>query len=416
MFSKLGLLSRGIDYLKVLRSGRSPGQLIIQMTDACNGTCPQCNMRKSNSFKRSRLPYDEIRRLVDGAAANGVQSLSFTGGEVFLYEDELYEHIRYAVDAGIPLVRTGTNGFMFMNSQRASFADEMKRMAARVRQSGLRNLWISIDSAEDSLHEEMRGLPGVMAGIEKALPYFHAEGIYPAANLGINRNTGGRGVIPQVMQNEETFYEAWVRSFSAFYQRILNMGFTMTNCCYPMSIDPEELDAIYGANSPEAITAFTDAEKTVLFKALMDVIPQYRNKIRIFTPRVSLYALIQQYSGREDFPYPCRGGVDYFFVPAASGNTFPCGFRGADNLGKIYDIDVKALSNHAFCKKCDWECFRDPSELLGYLRDRYISFSFLNRLKKDGKPKEYQKLWQEDVAYYRKCDIFDGRKPIKFKT
>lgn len=414
MLFKLSQFGQGLNYLKTISAGRSPGQLVIQMTDACNGSCPQCDMRKTNPFKRSRLAYDEIWKLVDGAVANGVESLSFTGGEVFMYEDELYEHIRYAVDAGIPLVRTGTNGFMFMNSGRASFADDMKRMAERIRKTGLRNLWISLDSAEDDLHEEMRGLPGVVAGMEKALPYFHAEGVYPAANLGINRNTGGRDVIPQVMEDEEAFYEAWIKSFSAFYRRILDMGFTMTNCCYPMSIDPGELDAIYGANSPEAITSFTDAEKTVLFKALMDVIPKYRDKIRIFTPRVSLYALIEHYSGREDMSYPCRGGIDYFFVPASSGDTFPCGFRGADNLGKFYDLDVKAIPKHAFCKKCDWECFRDPSELIGYLRERYVGISFLNGQKKNGKSEEYKKLWQEDIAYYMKCDFFDGREPMKF--
>lgn len=414
MLSIFSYLDQGAKYLKTLKTGRSPGQLIIQMTDACNGDCPQCNMRKTNSFKRNRLSYDVICKLIDGAVKNGVESLSFTGGEVFIYEDELYKHIRYAVDAGIPLVRTGTNGFMFMNSDRPTFGYDMKRMAERIRESGLRNFWISIDSAEDSLHEEMRDLPGVMAGIEKALPIFHSEGIYPAANLGINRNTGGRGLIPLRMENEEDFYEAWVKSFTAFYNRILDMGFTMTNCCYPMSIDPEELDAIYGANSPKSITSFTAEEKVVLFQALMDVIPDFRDKIRIFTPRVSLYALIKHYSGQKEMSYPCRGGIDYFFVPADGGDTFPCGFRGADNLGKFYDLDVKALPNQAFCKKCDWECFRDPSELIGYLREGYIDKSFLKDLEKNDRPEEYKKLWKEDIAYYIKCGFFDGREDKKF--
>ncbi|MBR9986665.1 MAG: hypothetical protein KFF68_12210, partial [Desulfosarcina sp.] len=33
--------------------------------------------------------------------------------------------------------------------------------------------------------------PGVVAGIARALPIFHRAGIYPAVNLGINRNVGG---------------------------------------------------------------------------------------------------------------------------------------------------------------------------------------------------------------------------------
>lgn len=401
-------------YYKTLKTGRSPGQLVLQMTDACNGTCPQCKMRKSNPFKRSRLDFDEIRRIIDGAVASGVESLSFTGGEVFIYEDELYDHIAYAVKAGIPYVRTGTNGFMFTNSSRVTFEDEMKAMAEKIRKSGLRNLWISIDSADPDLHEEMRGLPGVIAGIEKALPYFHAEGVYPAANLGINRNAGGRNVIPRYVTDEGAYRHAWIQSFSDFYQRILDMGFSMTNCCYPMSIDPKELNAIYGANSPEPITSFSPLEKTLIFKALMDVIPPYRNQIRIFTPRVSLYALIKYYSGDPSQSYPCRGGIDYFFIPAGDGNTYPCGFRGDHNLGKFYSLDTQSLPNEAYCKKCDWECFRDPSELIGFLQEYYLKTPFSANDERPSKSSTYKKLWWEDLKYYQKCEFFDGRKPMPF--
>jgi hypothetical protein len=64
---------------------RAPGQLIIQYTDKCNAACPQCNMRVSAPFERSKLSIDGVKRIIDHAAAQGVAALSITGGEPLLY-------------------------------------------------------------------------------------------------------------------------------------------------------------------------------------------------------------------------------------------------------------------------------------------------------------------------------------------
>ncbi len=68
--------------------------------------------------------------------------------------------------------------------------DRIRRLVEMLADTPLRNFWISLDSADPAVHERMRGFPGVVAGIEKALPIFHQHGIYPSANLGINRNMG----------------------------------------------------------------------------------------------------------------------------------------------------------------------------------------------------------------------------------
>lgn len=401
--------------LRQLKRGHLPKQLVLQLTDECNATCPQCSMRKTNDFARTKLPFLEIRKIIDAAAKNKVQSLSFTGGEVFLYEAELLQHISYAWKKGIPYIRTGTNGFMMMGWESADFYDRMNRFAERLAKTNLRNFWISIDSACLQTHEKMRGLPGVIRGIEKALPIFHAHGIYPAANLGINRNTGGKQVFSDPQVDPKQFYEQWCRSFENFYRFIIDLGFTMTNSCYPMSVDKDELTAIYGANSPATIVSFSVAEKKLIFQALLETIEEYRDQIRIFTPLSSLYALIMEYEGRDELSYPCRGGTDFFFIPAASGDTFPCGFRGEDNFGKFYELDWGSLQTNAHCKKCDWECFRDPSEMLGFLQERYFDRGWKSKKHKMPKTSLYRQLWKKDMKYYRQCDFFDGRKPMKNK-
>ena len=53
--------------------------MIIQYTDACNALCPQYSMRKTEPFKRSKLPKDEICKIINSAAKQNIQALSFTG-------------------------------------------------------------------------------------------------------------------------------------------------------------------------------------------------------------------------------------------------------------------------------------------------------------------------------------------------
>lgn len=221
--------------------------------------------------------------------------------------------------------------------------------------------------------------------------------------------------ISMKMTDEETFYQEFKESFEMFYQFIINLGFTMTNACYPMSFDESEdsgINAVYGATSDSSVITFSKEEKIQLFKALMDTIPKFRSKIRIFTPLVSLYALIKQYEGDDDYSMPCRGGIDFFFVEAKGSNTYPCGYRGNENMGKFYDLDIKSIDAKPFCRACDWECFRDPSEQIGFLIE-----TIKNPLKSNNKKDPvYRKLWNQDIKYYQQCEFFDGRKAMKKMT
>lgn len=396
----------GPDTVIPILKGRIPGQLIVQYTDSCNALCPQCSMRKTEQFQRSKLSKEAACRIIDAAAAQKIQALSFTGGEPFLYTEELIDLIQYASDKGIPLIRTGTNGFMFTNWQSPEFVYEIHKLAERLSRTNLRNLWISVDSADARTHEEMRGLHGVIKGIEIALPIFHEYGIYPAANLGINRNTGGFGRIPDRMVDKDVFYEAFRESFERFYRFAIDLGFTMTNACYPMSTVDGEEKKVYGAASGHDIVTFSGEEKIQIFKALMNAIPEYRSRIKIFTPLSSLYSLIRQYEGNADYPLPCRGGTDFFYVDAREGNTYPCGYRGGENLGKFYDLDLKNIGHKPDCKACDWECFRDPSEQVGFLVET-VKHPIRAAHAKDS---VYRGLWRQDISYFNRCSYFNGRK------
>ncbi|MBI5592674.1 MAG: radical SAM protein [Deltaproteobacteria bacterium] len=391
---------------------RIPGQLIIQMTDACNARCPQCGMRVTEDFKRSRLSLDTIRRSIDAAAEKGFQAISFTGGEPLLFLDDLIEMIRYAGHAGIPYIRTGTNGFVFMGSDKKGFNSRIERIAHALADTPIRNFWISIDSAVPEVHESMRGLPGVIDGIHKALPIFHASGIYPSANLGINRNLAGE-VAGNQRTEPDAFHQDYRSGFNRFYRFVCDLGFTMANCCYPMSIPGRGtgsgLSPVYAATATDDIVNFSRIEKTLLYRALLETIPYYRSRIRIFTPRTSLLALTRQLTRQMPESHPCRGGIDFFFIDAKTGHTYPCGYRGHTDLGGFEELNPsQPLKNSRDCRECDWECFRDPSELMGPVLDmRNHPVQAIKRLATD---RTYTRLWLEDLRYYQACGVFDGRK------
>lgn len=392
--------------------GRTPGQLIIQTTDHCNAACPQCGMRKQESFKRSRLDKASIKRIIDRAVKNRVRALSFTGGEPFLFRDDLFECIRYAADKDIPYIRTGTNGFMFMGANRPGFADRMDTFANALKYSGLYTFWISLDSWDIVEHEDGRGLMGVTDGIRQALPVLKQCGIYPSANLGINRKLVREDISvteSSTDEEKEHFYQLYREGFRKFYNFASSMGFTIANACYPMSA---EENAVYKAESSDRMVSFNKTEKHLLFKALYDEIPFHRGKIRIFTPRSSLLTLVRTYGTGLESGYACRGGIDYFFVNSADGCAYPCGFRINDSFGKYEELNTNRIKGRPHCRECDWECFRDPSNhtgpVTGFFRNPIKTvWSVFN-------DREFFKDWITDTLYYIACGMFNFRKAPEY--
>jgi hypothetical protein len=190
------------------------------------------------------------------------------------------------------------------------------------------------------------------------------------------------------------------------------MGFTIVNACYPMSVDGrlgrEELSPVYMATSDEDLVRYTTAEKACLFRALLATIGEFRSKIRLFSPRSSVYALVRHYGEEDNRAYPCLGGIDFFFIDSKDGCAYPCGYRGNENLGQLWRWDGMPPRG-PICRRCDWECFRDPSELVGPplqgLRD---PLGLWKRIRSDRLHFHY---WIDDLKYYRACGLFDGRRP-----
>ncbi len=415
MHSPLGNINNLIPLLR----GRLPGQLIIQYSNRCNADCPQCAMRRSGAIPRHTLSIDRTRQLIDAAAARGVRSLSLTGGEPLLFLDDIVTLINHATRAGIPYVRTGTNGYMFRNSDAPRFDASIRRIVEKLAATDLYTFWISLDSASPSNHERMRGLDGVVRGIEKALPIFHEYGIYPAVNLGINRATGLHESLPFLRKSTpEQFLQTFKEAFEQFYRFAADLGFTIANACYPMSGEQEGSAAgqvaasVYGAISSDDLVSFSTEEKSIIFRALFETIPKFRGALRIFSPRCSLYGLINKYANQQQALYPCRGGTDFFFADCRHGLIHPCGYLEGSS-GELPEL-ARRFGEVASCERCEWECFRDPSDLLGPFAELFSRP--LRLIGKMARDPQFFKLLREDLSYFRACGYFNGRVAPHFQA
>lgn len=407
------------DNLKINKflSGKFPGQLIVQLTNKCNAMCPQCSMNAGMSYKRTTLKADKIKKIIEHAHKKNIKALSVTGGEPFLYPQTTKDILLFARENKIRYTRTGTNGFFF-SRESSSFNKKVISAARLVKRSKVRNFWISIDSCDPETHENIRGFKRLVEGIYHGLPYFRDMNIYPCANLGINRAVGGQKTLELKAHHYNSkqkyltdFQNIYEDAFNRFFNFVSELGFTMANCCYPMSTAYDETtNPVYSAASSDDIVSFHPKEKAAIFRALAKSVEKSRDKIRIFTPLCSLYQMSQQYENNMT-PYPCRGGKNFFFLQAETARLYPCGFRDDMDFGE--KIPHMNKIKEPYCTKCDWECFRDPSSLLTPFFQ--IASSPLKGFKKLKKNNEFYELWKKDISYYRACDFFNGTKAPDLK-
>jgi len=405
------------DLLRLAREfikGGLPGQVIVQVTTACEAACEQCAYGRPGAVKKT-LPEQKVVEIIDTAAANGFQAISFTGGEPFLLYRRLLRYIQHAGKAGIKFIRTGTNaGFLQRPYKKLGdsplFRDAVAKIADDIAATPLRNLWISVDSTDVETHERNRNLKGVIRAIALSLPIFAERNIFPAINLGINRLIDGpcpdweiEGYHDPNKFNAQRFEQRYREGFERYFRLCEELGFTIVGVCYPMA----EQTGMYGAAS-ETLTSYSPQELALLFKALDEVTRQYRSRLRISSPSTALY-----YLTRGEFGVRCSGGHDYFFISAVDGLAYPCGYIDKP-LGEFKNLDFHRLrKENRTCTKCHWECFYDPDQLVGTVR-RLLAHP-VSVMPKVVRNPELRDRLIFDMRYFLACDFLDGRRPPNYE-
>jgi MoaA/NifB/PqqE/SkfB family radical SAM enzyme len=138
-----------------------PGYVSFTITNACNLRCRMCGqwsaegyMRAGAARRKPAMRLADWKRLVDEAAAHGIDGILIRGGEPFLAPGiiELLDHI---AGKGI-FTSIDSNG-----TRLAEVADDLVRI-------GRSHVTVSVDGPEE-IHDAVRGVPGCFATIAKGI-------------------------------------------------------------------------------------------------------------------------------------------------------------------------------------------------------------------------------------------------------
>lgn len=156
----------------------SPGIISWNMTLRCPLNCPHCYVGAGEDEAEGVLSTREALSVLDQIRATGTPVVVLSGGEP-LMRDDLCTVARYGTEIGLRMV-LGTSGY---------FLD--RRMAARLREAGVRAAAVSLDSADPAVHDSFRGVNGAWGKAVEALSNCRREGIGVQVNMTVMRPSAG---------------------------------------------------------------------------------------------------------------------------------------------------------------------------------------------------------------------------------
>jgi cyclic pyranopterin phosphate synthase len=136
-----------------------PRSVRLSLTDRCDLACIYCRPDRHDSHVAERLDFEAWKTMANGLVAAGVRRVRLTGGEPLLHRD-IVKVIRYLDTLGLEDLALTTN------------ATRLEKLAAPLRDAGLRRVNISLDSLDPLRFERMtRGgkLDVVLRGVDAAL-------------------------------------------------------------------------------------------------------------------------------------------------------------------------------------------------------------------------------------------------------
>ncbi|MFI3212909.1 MAG: radical SAM protein [Eubacteriales bacterium] len=142
-----------------------PRNIIILYTLECNARCRHCCFSCSPDQKE-KLNVNTVKNIIDDIIKYpSITNISFSGGEIFLYPDEILELLFYARSKGLNIQCT-TNGFWGENIVIA------ERIMKRLQSVNLSTLTISFDE----FHKEFISVESIDTLIQLAAKYrIHVE-------------------------------------------------------------------------------------------------------------------------------------------------------------------------------------------------------------------------------------------------
>ena len=151
-----------------------PKNAVWEITFKCNVNCIHCGSDCTSVEKEHQLTTAECYKVINDLAELGCKTVILSGGEPLMRQD---------IGAIASMIRTCkmqvgfiSNGYL-VNEETIKIIDAVRPIA----------FGISIDAADDYLHDYIRGKEGVFAHVENAIKLLHQYNIVPSVVTTIHK-------------------------------------------------------------------------------------------------------------------------------------------------------------------------------------------------------------------------------------
>lgn len=157
----------------------------IALTYCCNADCYKCSIAR---YKRNEkeLSTDEVKSLIDQLYKIRIDNLGFFGGEPLLRKD-VFELIAYASGKGIK-TSINTNGYLLS-----------KKTVKRLKDAGLSSVYISLDSSDETIHDNLHKLSGCFKKAIGGVRYCVSNDIITTINTVATRENVRKGILDKIV-------------------------------------------------------------------------------------------------------------------------------------------------------------------------------------------------------------------------
>ena len=308
--------SSKLDILNLVFQQGGPGFVQFALNNACNAKCGFCN------FALDQLPKENWA-YVDGQGAKdaldilyreGIRYMVLTGGEPTLHP-HLTEIVQHGTSLGIKMMLV-TNAGLLKPEKIHELTD-----------AGVSSFIISIDAADEEVHERNRGLPGVCDKIREANRVCKELKVHTTASVTMSR----------------------LVDYDALPDFLQSLGFTSVVFSYPLNYLP---GFFLGYRDSDLVT-YTSEELEAAYQKVIDL----KKRMQVLNPKLSLQEM-QRFVRKEEQRHPCLAGYRFFFLDWNL-QLWRC-HHWEEPICSIFDFDKSKLVRDG-CTRCMINCYRDSS-------------------------------------------------------
>lgn len=152
----------------------NPGKLTIVLTEGCNHICDYC-FKSCNYERKKEVDLKKWRDVIEQADEIGVQQITFSGGEPFLYKG-LFSLIELCSAKGI-YTKISTNGTCLGEG-----------VIRKLHDAGAEYIHLSLPAVTDSLYDMITGSQGDLERVKAAVRLLKRYGFYIRVKMVLTPN------------------------------------------------------------------------------------------------------------------------------------------------------------------------------------------------------------------------------------